>query len=493
MNEIKDVTNEIKRLIDGADRNPTNSNSRVLKSFAPTGSSRNTDRLKKAYERRKEMVFRREKEGLGSKIGRTATSITDAAWEMKSEMKSEVNKPGYRTESVRQAIGERTSSLLGGKVFQNLSIRERKSTQPQLQGSNNVVDASIFQDEIFIDDEQLDYVNYFDEFLKERAKFAVAIRLCLDTPEDTWLSKDLMDASTKVDEEDLTKVISAMVFARDNFESEINEVVDMSFYFVIQEFEKVEKTLDDLYIMAAATVGPAAADRLKYEIFEESCWSSKSMLAHKNEKDVKEKEKNGKKSLEDSPKKVEKKSKVNFDLSGSDNIYGSYYQSRPQQEKGSNASPFFYANTSEDRMAETVPQTASFETVSIDAEVVGGVTRVRDSKDVDFDFDREIVEDEIDVIVDDTIEESFFDVKVVEVENEKETFEERATPVAVTITLRTLDIILFVVEKTVIGLPRIISAGESILLQLDKVKRSDGGESQGWKLLESIQNGKDRY
>ena len=485
LNEIKEVTDEVKRIIGGADKNIGTERSRVLKSFAPMGTSRNADRLRKAYERRKETVFRREKEGITSKVGRTANSLTNAAWEMKSEMSSEVNKPGYRSENFRQAVEETATAMLGaGKTFRDLLPSKKDVTRPLLQSSNDAVNVMFIEDIITSEDNiELDDTNYFDEFLKERASYAVALRLCLDVPEDTWLSDDVMDKFKSINEEALSSVITAMVFARDDFESEINESVDMSFYYVIQEFEKVEKTLDDLYNMAGAAVGSSSADWLKREILEDSLWSSKSMVSHKNEQEAARCQKFAENVTRNKVEPAqEKKSKVRIDLSGSEDIYASYYRSRPQQSNAQDTESInnlsneeILASTLDTRKErEKLSQPVVNEAFSIDAEIVddsGINTREyeRTSRSAPID----VSDNNVEVIVNESCEEFFIDAKAVSSVDERVSDKEKSTPATVTFTLRALDVILFVLEKTIVSIPRIVTAGKLVVVELNKINRDE--------------------
>jgi len=118
LDEIKLVTQSIKDILSG--NAVDGERSRVIKSVAPAGSSKNAERLRRAYQRRKETVFKREKESIDAKIGRTAGAITDAAWELKVEIGAEGNRAGYRSEALRGTIKNTTTAVLQGKIFENL-------------------------------------------------------------------------------------------------------------------------------------------------------------------------------------------------------------------------------------------------------------------------------------------------------------------------------------------------------------------------------------
>ncbi len=126
--------------------NNNNRNERrsLLRSIAPAGTARNTERQKLAFQRRKETILKREKEGLDKKAIRAASSVTDAAWEIKREMQVEGNEAGYRSEvAVKQlkasiagsALLEGSKNWIGKRLMSG--SKEKNRGKPQLEGSGS--------------------------------------------------------------------------------------------------------------------------------------------------------------------------------------------------------------------------------------------------------------------------------------------------------------------------------------------------------------------
>ena len=124
MDEIKSVTQSIRDILKGK----TVSQDRGLRSVASAGSSKNDERQKMAYERKKETVLKREKEGVNTKVMRATGSLTDGIAELKREMEVEGNDAGYRAKNAQQQLKGtlENAGLLGSgadKTFRGIGER----------------------------------------------------------------------------------------------------------------------------------------------------------------------------------------------------------------------------------------------------------------------------------------------------------------------------------------------------------------------------------
>jgi hypothetical protein len=65
--------------------------------------------------------------------------------------------------------------------------------------------------------------------------------------------------------------------------------------------------------------------------------------------------------------------------------------------------------------------------------------------------------------------------------------------VLVQVTLRSLDVLFFVVEKTLtVGIPKIIETSQTVSSRLDEVNRSGMG-TKGWQNIRNTVTGSRRY
>lgn len=555
LDEIKLVTQSIKDILSG--NTVDGERSRVIKSVAPAGSSKNAERLRRAYQRRKETVFKREKESIDAKIGRTAGAITDAAWELKSEIGAEGNRAGYRSEALRGTIKNTTTAMLQGKIFENLmpqksedrilsglptSFLEKNPSESSIENDSisNILDVSVetlepnsvqnnqqqkrgdftssdlSSEEVSKVNDGGEEVNYFEAFLSERARFTAAIRVCLEYPEETWLSPGLINKEeSEIDGDALGDAITAMVFARDEYESEINEDFEMSFYRIIQDLEALEKATTNIFSLVASAVGVASAERFKEEVTIGLNWSSASMVAHKR---AKEAPPAVDKPTEDSARMTERvikeSSRIKIDFTEPATIGGfvNYGARAREQISGEDvveldigpeesSLDYFLSEAEDNKNLGTRKLNEEMSPVTVDEDVE--IEPINLFTDVDVIRDGEPTVDfaigveegtgkdtitEVELIVDD----DGIDIDASAVEEVKEKTLDSSESLIVTIILRTLDILLFIGEKSVIGIPRIIVAGTRFISQVNKVNQG-AGESIGWKLLENVQNGKDRY
>jgi hypothetical protein len=107
-----------------------------------TTASRGTARLDKAFERTKTTKLAREKENLAVKGNRLASAAIDSAYQVKTEITSEENIPGYKTKQLRESTvdasrrlagaAKKTAGFLGGASNFLLGNKEEPPPQQQL-------------------------------------------------------------------------------------------------------------------------------------------------------------------------------------------------------------------------------------------------------------------------------------------------------------------------------------------------------------------------
>lgn len=496
MDEIKAVTRTVKDILAGT--NYEGGKSRVLTLVAPAGTSQNAERQRRAYQRRRETVLKREKEGVDAKFGRTAASLTDAAWEMKSELSAELNKPGYRSEGLRSAIKERTAAALQGKMFEKLRPGVKKGTNYQLdagvteneqattamEADNNVVVdvdsyADVEEDEYTVKSDAYgveDFaIDYKEAFLEERARFAATLRLCLEAPAQTWLSKDVVQ-QVEVNEDVLGETITTMMLARDDFESDVDESFDMSFYQIVQEMERVELSIYQLSSLASSCAGEAAGMKLYEELRSGRQWSAESLIA-----DRKSREEAAQRHMEEllRMERETKKTKV-----------------KPKREEKKNTVPG-------GRSAQVEKAEVTFldaETINIQRDQFNAVDSVATTAYAEFEVVSDGLSDEsfaaqVEVVNDDE-EDQFIEVKYAttagdNLESDEEEFDSEP-PFFIKIILRSIDVVFYLTEKTITGIPRAINVSSTFLSRVDKAQQKESG-AEGWKLLENLQSAENRY
>ena len=258
LDEVKAVTEGIREILSGKEMSSYSSDSRSLKSVAPAGISQVTSRQRKAYTNRKE-VLKREKEGIDAKIGRTASTITDVAWEIKREMEVEQNKPGYRSKSIRNTIeGTANAAISASREIPKAIRRKRKKELPQLRSVPAKKEIQIT----------------IADLMEERSRLVEALCLCLEHPDQTWLTPEILSPSTiekdstiEVDDDAMKEAITFMILVRDEFRMEINPKDFASTQAIVSELKKIQSKLKKICSLANATAGHSAAEQLEIHLF----------------------------------------------------------------------------------------------------------------------------------------------------------------------------------------------------------------------------------
>lgn len=295
--EIKSVTTAILDILAGndvSDSSSFSSSRRNVRSFAPAGTSRLADRQKRAYQARKNTVFKREREGIDRKFGRTIGSVTDATWELKREMQTGVGREaGYRTKGVRRALAAGATKLLeaGREESRRLISGSRSRYQRMIGGSSeptydvnqNIMDVSAVEEAEIIQ-EVMEETNFEyaedgllspQSFLEEKRRLILTLDSCLSRPGETWLTKEVVTQATNsginLDNGVLKEVITTLVTFRDQLQKEVDEAeerqwMDLTIDYVQAELRRLKGVVDSVSSLAVSAAGEYAASLLSTEL-----------------------------------------------------------------------------------------------------------------------------------------------------------------------------------------------------------------------------------
>lgn len=142
--EIKSVSAEIKQIFERADQQVTPRSLSSTRMQVPSSASasslkstarRGTARLSQAYQRQQKTKLAREKENIAQMAPRLASNVIDSAYQVKRELQIEPNQPGYKTKRLREATASTakllTSAAKAGSSFL-LNQREKEKSSNQL-------------------------------------------------------------------------------------------------------------------------------------------------------------------------------------------------------------------------------------------------------------------------------------------------------------------------------------------------------------------------
>jgi hypothetical protein len=279
LDEIKSVTQSILNILKG-DAVSSATSQRGLKSAAPAGNSMRSERQQRAYQKRKQTVLKWEKES-GINVGRVAGGFADAAWQVRRELTAETSRPGYKTETIRTAIaaGAGTTSRVitaaregDSRTLRNILFGSRAKEQLlELEEASPAMDElempplpelpEIPPEPSLV----LPELSLPVELLDEQASVVSRLKFCIERPEETWLTPDVLSTlESPIDSEMLREVVTAMICSRDDL-----EVVEVpkTVYELVENLRKVKNDIDMVDSLAAAAAGIQVASKLSNTLY----------------------------------------------------------------------------------------------------------------------------------------------------------------------------------------------------------------------------------
>ena len=547
LDEIKSVTQSIRAILNG--EAPTFSSGRSLRTVAPAGQSKMGERQRRAYARRKKTTLKNE-----GTVNIGLSNLVDAAWEMKRELQVESSQPGYRTETIRNAIeaGAQTTARVIGATRDGRSLRQALFGGVDTSDSIMLGSAAVIEDvydtmaEVLPMDtemggaetEQAIYspidILLPDSLLDEQYNVVLRIRKCIEQPDETWLSADVLESiDTQIDEANLRETVTAMIRARDDLEEEEENMEISDINQIVGQLNKVKRTVDSIISLAATSAGFVAAGRLSDVLYGTDQSNGVPAVLSSIEEIRALYENDLKSAIEDAISKTKRRQReieakrnaeeqreilsqrAASEQVGKDNVkiahigaIGNGLESIVKGEaEGGVERKVWFATVVETLECEPFEFATSGST--------GGV-----SINVLTDDESSVLTAEYtDVLVTSTdmsnawsetfIDESDIMLSVVEVVSDTEydslkgaapdedDSNDQASDLEknalVILALRSLDILVLVVEKVVIsGIPNMLAFGTTASKRLDEISRGGLGQT-GWRRLENAKTGSKRY
>lgn len=531
MDEIKSVTEAIRNILAGK---AVSEQQRGLNSVARAGVNFNAERQKMAFERRKKTVLKREKEGFDAKVLRATSTLTDTAWELKREIEVEGNEAGYRAKRAQKQLqgtlnsvgllgGAETKSFrgMGERLFGNASSINRSEDV----SGDKPLDVTIAKASLEVTASDLE---------TERRRVFQGLCDCLDNPSESWLGatfptrehdkdeiQDMPDLPhyaspvgssskmTSANENLWEQLITTMVLTRDDIEAELSDNLESyeKEEEIIEELQKLEKRINIICSQATASAGPEASQSLLTKLKGREDSSQPSILWL----------------IDDIIDQRNQRIKTQNDTSMQDMIYNknSYDLNGLEMEKidvpvtsADRSIPTLddseiISEDSNDRyetvvVSEVVPgdvihpkvsnarsyslADADFEILSTTNAATTTSTTMEDSDDVLSVYANvEIVsDDEADFIKED-------DRKLNSAAVEDQTVQSKDPPIFIKLFLRSIDVSLFVIEKSItVALPGIFKACSLMQERIEESNREGRGRN-GWEALKNLGDASRRY
>jgi hypothetical protein len=531
IDEIKSVTESIRNILAGK----SISDRRGLKSVAPAGSEFRAERQQMAFERKKETVLKREKEGIDAKVIRATGTLTDAAWELKRELEIEGNQAGYRAKRAQKQLQGSLSSIgfLGSvedKAFRGIGERifgHSSGDDIMKLGGYSSQEANKVNDNREIMATDLE---------QERKRILSSLCDCLDNPSESWLGSDHSTEMFKTvideygkNETDLAanlpyyaspaasspkftsfnqnlweELITTMVFTRDNIEVQLNDKEE-SFQNedeIIEELMKLENTIKIISSQAAASAGQEASEALSLKLkggqdaTQPSLLISLDDIIDKRKQRIRDEENSLKQGIY---KSTEVKTRDIMDTVNLDTT------APPKANALSSPSD---CEILDDESCETV--VAVSEVIPCDTVTLRVPNNPKGRlSDAEFEFRSTMISDNTATKFEDTEAEAgvYAEVEIVSdddtifIQDKTETMNTAAlndslvsdTPIFVKLFLRSIDITLFVIEKSItVGLPGMLKTFNLMKVRIDESNRQGLGKI-GWEALKNLEDASRRY
>ena len=420
-------------------------------------------------------------------------------------MAVEGNRAGYRSEKAVKAIeGKAAAAMLEagitGEGWGQLPLGIGQRLFGGLSGGRNEPARAELREAVVVMP-----VLTREDLLEEKARFAAAIRLCLEAPEKTWLTpvvtEEFSFENRAFDEKALEDVITTMICVRDDLE--VEEAIDEpEMEDIFEELRQMNANVNTLTSLAAVASDYEAAERLKAELLGLSSGDEGSLMisldqvvsdyeiakAQQEAAAAREAEERTRAAAVAAEAERRTRAQAASQTPGAPPMNYSEVGSKivdavVDAEVVSDPSTPFFAGNFVDNFGDSVyGDIQGAEAVFVDnAESI-----------------RVIGADQVEILMgDEDLDDDYFDVKAAASVSDDEMSREiddgdREPPIVFKFFLRTLDVIFFVAEKTLVAVPIIIDTSKTVSKRLEKENRNGLGK-EGWEPLENIQEGRKRY
>jgi hypothetical protein len=504
--EIQSVTRSVLDILKGSPAQKPRD--RGLRTTAPAGSgAAAAERQRRAYSQRTQM--RKQEQD----VTRVAGNLADTAWELKQELKSERSQPGYKTEGIRNAIEAGlvgTANRLQGFQREAQLAAAKRQEQRRLQGA--VPQASAAP----VESTPLALVTPVEskrdalllDILNERSQIVERLQTCIEEPENTWLRQEVLAASYEpvhFDTDALQEIVTTLILVRNDMKAPLRDAAATAetFESVIEQLRVARRAIQDLRARSAEAVSYTVANALHDEILGlsigEDAATKPSLIMRLDEIEeivlV-----DGLEEIMPVDENTTAESNEHFIFSIEDESVPWFarreYHARYEREAMARVKKDskLEENALRADIIEVVPEVVissySAENEFIETPLEGAKVVVIESDDIDASFAGLIVELVTDDDFDVAVGQRKTAVAVPEDEDDEKT---KDNGVLVQATLRSLDVLFFVVEKTLtVGIPKIIETSQTVSSRVDEVNRSGMGMN-GWENIRSTVTGSRRY
>jgi len=549
--ELKEVSQQVLGILKGD--STSTQGGRGLRTAAPAGRAYAAERQTRAYKQSKKQ--RQRQNDVTQQIRSGSGAIADTAAELKRELKAETNRPGYKTQPLRQALQEAASVsgtlLEAARQEARLAAAQRRELR-QLQqqqtpgtndnngsvnGSSNAVaaveevvdsveEAGVAATPAATRDEDPKQRQLLDDLQREGARVRQRLKRCIDAPNETWLTSTVAAAQKEDIRAGLQDAVTRLILLKLELEEEVQDGANTVFANVeaaVAHLKTVRDRVEDLCERVDNNMSGAAAAQLRRELLGEPAafFAQPPLILRLDELAIVADKKIAAEPESDGIKAAAAETPESLGIFGwqrldtddvddadcDDDVFSAAHQVTIAAEESKTSPSDAFPSTGEafqTQVGMPASAAAKVEPAYLDVDVIVGEVNP-DTVVMESNHNAEphsatiFVDDGIDAagagliaeIVTDDDFDRAFGEAKVAVEV-NEAEEEKEDSILVQVLLRSLDVTFFLLEKILAGIPGAIERSQTALTRFAEVNR-DGRGTKGWKPVKNLADTKGRY
>jgi hypothetical protein len=442
-----------------------------------------------------------------------AGSVVDTAYELRRELKAETNKPGYKTEPVRKAIQAGVAitgnALKAAQEQAKLAAAKRRTLRLQAAKQDKLL----------------------EELVNERTRVLNNLKRCIADPATTWLQPAVVEAVNDQSElfggSGMRDAVKKMILARNEIQKQEEEIKTAEA--ALEDLKTAIILVEDVCSYSKAVVSEAVANSLRnelYGLFESTEELPLILRLDEMEERLAELKTVAEEKIPEQPTfyvgesattGAVKEPEIPLTMvdSGEDDLLEAtpFFAADAEVEEPTTVQTTILEEPARMQTAvmekpeaveatvmdatEIVPEIVDVIPDAIIEEEVaefipGESTKSVDFQNVAFDSEVDAVEAGLvaEIVTDDDFHTALGEPKAAAVVTEGE--EEKEDNPLLMLTLRFFDVIFFLLEKILVGVPKAILIGNTAMSRFAEVNR-DGRGKAGWQQFEKLDNTKGRY
>ena len=525
--ELKSVSRELFAILSGERTNyqqqKMQQQQRGLRTVAPAGTVYSGERQRRALQQKRKVE--QSKQNVATNIG---SNVVDRVWELRQEIKSETNVPGYKTKPLRQAISARTQNLLESvrekaQLVAAATIRQEQPSENELRLSSSSSSSSILSateempveptngnvetapttrtDDDDDDDVGAVVVLLLRDIYMERERIMNQLTTAIHRPTESWLTVDVvdtLDSMEVISSPGMQNSLTKMILLRDEIQKnhfDWDETTAMSqnpsasaLDAAVNDLLAIRTAIEYLYNTTVQDVSELVAEEMRYFILFGASTSDTNHNSSNNQKNI-ENDVPLILRIEEEVLRIEKQQQQQENID--EFVAVSVMPTDVDPIRNSVTLPRPSVAVVADAVLVNVEEGEPSTWIANDRKVASTIL------DDDHDDDDSIASNVAEIVSEDDFDNAVGPTTFKQVynvnEDEQASDVESSPNLLLVLVLRSLDVLLFVTEQVVtVGAPGTIKVVTNVMTRIDEMNRLGLG-TKGWKEFGNAAKAKGRY